>query len=143
MKIKSLFVIIIIMPILTFPYVSGYLEFSDKDKVINDENPLNGGDRIWVKFCYGNISNLFEMKSGYTTYAYGFNAEDVICIINYTDKPLYHHLTGGIKCAIDMIPFLPFFWIRLRGTVSDDFIYASYGPISPKILLLLYLHFNN
>ncbi|MCX6664280.1 MAG: hypothetical protein NTZ75_08555 [Euryarchaeota archaeon] len=132
MKRISIFMAIMIVSILALPYSAGYPEFSDKNKVINDSNSLNGDNRIYVKFCYGKISGLYDFGSGYNHYIfYGFSAEDVICIINNTDRPLYHHLTGGVACAINNEPFL-------RGYVSDNFICANDGLLSPIILLLLY-----
>jgi len=138
LNLKSLFVITLILSMLIFPCVSGNLDFLEKGQVTSDKNTLNGEERTWLKFCYGEISGLFEIKSGYSSpYAYGFNAVDVICITCDTGKPFYYqHLTGGVDCAMGLLPTS--FFNRLRGTVSDDFIYASYGFLSPKIFLLIY-----
>ena len=133
MHLKTSLITVIILTIIIFPSASGNFKISEQNKMVNDANPLE--DATWVKFCYGTISNLYEIRSGYTTYAMGFNADDVICIINYSYKPIYHHFTHGEKLAIPLIPSREG---RLRGGMSDDFIYANYGFLSPKILLLIY-----
>lgn len=131
MNLKSVLIVIFVFLMLVFTCVSGNLTFLEKNQVINTENP-NSDNRTYVVFCYGKISGLYDFGSGYNHYIFkGFNAEDVICIINYTDRPLYHHITGGVPCAIPQSPFL-------FGRVTDDFICANFGFIPPRILLLIY-----
>ena len=121
---------------LVFPCVSGNLTFLEKNKIINNENPLSNDWRTEVVFCYGNISDPYDFGCGYNHWIWkGFYAIDVICIINYTDRPLFRHLTNTQLCIMQMWGGI---FYHPMGRITNDFICASIGFIPPRILLLLY-----
>lgn len=120
-----------ILVTIVFPSILAQLQVSETNTLTNNPHQFNNMDYTWVKFCRGQISDVWEIVCGYARVGYGFTAENVICIIDYRDKPLFQHLNEHEELAIPVVPWL-------RGGISDNYIFANCGILSPKIIMLIY-----
>ncbi len=129
--LKFCIIIMIILTSIVSPSVWGQCQVPEKNTIINNTNQLNDNDFTWVKFCRGKISDIWEIGCGYAIIGYGFAAEDVICIINYRDKPLFQRFNEHEELAIQVGPWL-------RGDIYDYSIFANYGILPPEFIWLIY-----
>ena len=115
MHLKSFLIVNLILTIVIFPSVCGNFLISEKKTTNDDIEPLENSDMIKIKFGYGEISDVRMIRSGYTIIGWKFYAEDVICLTNLHDRPVFHHFIDGEEL-----------WIAVTkmGILHDDFICA-------------------
>ncbi len=123
--VASIFLIIILCPV-----VLGNLQTSLHDE--KETSPIATDQYIGVLYAKGAITDLCEMKCGYATMGWEFNAVDVICILSLRDRPVFHRFTDNEQLCIG-----PVFY----GSISESAIRAweplLIWPESPLWYLLV------
>lgn len=115
MKLKTIWMATLIVVVVIFPAICNNIGESRINKKLNN---LNNNDYIPVRFCSGRISDIQEVRSGYTILGWSFLAKNVICITDFKNTPIIHHfvnneiiglsftklgiLHGNFVCAIDI-----------------------------------------
>lgn len=99
MKLKLLIIITIIGAII-LPSALAQFQVSETNYIVNDTPKSNTvGGFTQVIFCCGEISNLDHYNLGYGKW-YTFDAENVICILSFQDRPLFHRFSNGEKLGM-------------------------------------------
>jgi len=115
MKLKLL-IIISILTIIISPSTLGHFQVSETDTTATDSTQIISMVPTWVKFCCGRISDRQVVTFGYGIIGFGFHARNLICIINFNDKPLFHHFKNDEVLAISNCLFF--------GIITENFICA-------------------
>jgi hypothetical protein len=115
MKLRTIWIVALILAVIIFPTICSNI---GESKIYNKVSDLNNEDYSCVRFCFGRISDIHEIRSGYTILGWSFLAKNVICIIDFKHAPVFHHFTnneelglsftklgilyGNFVCAIDI-----------------------------------------
>jgi hypothetical protein len=115
MKLKTIWIATLLVAISIFPAICSNIGESKSNEKFSD---LNNEDFTYVRFCFGRISDIHEIRSGYTICGWSYLAKNVICIIDFKNKPIINHFTnneelgfsftklgilyGNFVCAIDI-----------------------------------------
>lgn len=115
MKIRTIWIATLLLTVIIFPSICSNISESKINKKLSD---LNNENYTCVRFCFGRISDIHEIRSGYTICGWSFLAKNVICIIDFKHTPIIHHFTnneeidlsftklgilyGNFVCAIDI-----------------------------------------
>lgn len=60
------------------------------------DNPTN------VRFCFGFIRDIYEIKSDHEIIGYGFHAGNVVCTTRTSGIPVFHHFYNGEELSINV-----------------------------------------
>ena len=115
MKLRTIWITTLLLAVSIFPAICSNIGESKLNEKFSD---LNNENFTSVRFCFGRISDIQEIRSGYTICGWSFLAKNVICIIDFKHTPIIHHfvndekieltfsklgiLYGNFVCAIDI-----------------------------------------
>jgi hypothetical protein len=118
MKLRTIWMVTLIFTAIIFLAVCCNVGESKAYDKISD---LNNEGYTYVRFCFGRISDVHEIRSGYTIVGWSFLAKNVTCIIDFKHTPIIHHFTNNEELALSFSKL---------GRLDSNFVCAIdiFGP---------------